>query len=181
MNTNYTTTPADGAVWTEKEMFQHFLNMTLKDYDAFGNIVNEYEPDTLLSSAGGYETLEDFLDQILDDFSEFEGPETRLDNMIMDMGAYISALRKVRAAFRSLKQHHIIIPPEPDETVDGATWEAWDRAAYEAEKNPRFRPVGLQPLADDSVDFVEPGDSPAPEPDFEDMTEADEESIRGVA
>jgi hypothetical protein len=141
MKTNNATTPVDGAVWTEKEMFQHFLTMTLKEYDAFGEVVSEYEPDLLLGSSGGFETLQDIMDQIVDELSEDKDPETRLEYMMMDMEGYASLLRQVHAAFRTLKQRQIIIPPEPDETVDLATWEEWEIAAIEAEENPRFRPI----------------------------------------
>lgn len=177
MNTDNATTPVNSAVWTEKELFQRFLTMTLKQYDAFGKTVNEYDPDLLLGSPGGFETLQDFLDQIVDDLREDEQPETRLDYMMKDMEGYISLLRQVHSAFRTLKQRQIIIPPEPDETVDVARWEEWERAAIEAKENPRFRPIKATPSEDDEADFLEPGDSPTPEPDFEDMTEADESSI----
>ncbi|MCO6406773.1 hypothetical protein [Hoeflea alexandrii] len=141
MNINNTTTPAYGAVWTEKELFQHFLTMTLKDYDAFGNVQYEYEPDILLGCPGGFETLENLFDQIVDDFNEDDEPETRLENMIDDLEGYISILKKLHAAFDVLKRDRIIMPPEPEETVDNATWHEWERAANEAENNPRFRPI----------------------------------------
>jgi hypothetical protein len=144
MSVNNPATPTEGAVWNEQELFEHFLTMNLREYDAFGNILRENETIVHLSDPGGYGTVEDIYEQIIDDLGNDHEPEERLNYLIMDLEGYISGLGQVHAAFRSLKQLQIIVPPEPDETADRATWEEWDSAAYEAENNPRFRPIATE-------------------------------------
>lgn len=60
---------------------------------------------------------------------------------------------------------------------------AWERAANAAEENPKYHSLIDTTAEQDDVDFMEDGSSPVPlsEPEFIDMTEEDEASIKGAA
>jgi hypothetical protein len=157
MKPNEYTTPADGVVWTEQELFRHFLTMTLTDYDAFGGTKWEYRADSCPRDPRRNGELENIYAKILGEIGDDDEPWTRLNETINDMGFYISGLKKLQDAFAALMRHRIIVQPrsaeeEAAEDAEAVAWdEAWDEARdhwdgeqKEAKSRIRFRPIAME-------------------------------------
>ncbi len=139
MTTNIMT-QASIATLTEKELWHHYLPLTITQTMSFGPTVERFIPDHDLRDPGSYGLIESLSETLADDVAESDTPEETIDLWIVDLESYVNNLKLIRDTFSKLKQVSIIMPA--DHAIDATEDEIreWERAANAAEENPRYRP-----------------------------------------
>lgn len=143
MSNENNTTQAPAATLTERELWAHYLPLTIIQTMSFGPTVERFVPDQQLRDPGGYGLTENLADALADDVEESDTPEEALDLWIVDLESYVHGLKLVRDSFHRLKQVSQIVPPDhaPDATYEEIR--EWERVANEADEDPRYRPPAV--------------------------------------
>lgn len=143
--TNITTTTAPAATISEKELWAAFLpltitkSVTINFYDEV--TVENFVPANHVIDSGNYGYTEDLAERLADEVAESDEPADTLECWIEDLENYVGSLKLVQDNFHALKRMALVMPPEPEEDLwkaDPAAYKAWERAANEAEENPRY-------------------------------------------
>lgn len=139
MTTENSMTLAPAATLTERELWARYLPLTITQTMNFGPTIERFVPDHQLRDPGSFGLIEDLGDTLADNVEESETPEETLDLWIVDLESYVNGLKIVRDCFRRLKQVSQIVPTDHalDATEEGIR--EWERAAIEADENPRYR------------------------------------------
>ncbi|MCV3766467.1 hypothetical protein [Rhizobium sp. TRM95796] len=142
--TTLSTTTAPVATLTEKELWAQFLSTTIQTSIKVGSatLKGEIDPNCSLITTGAYGWIGDFTEYVADQLSKTDSPAEELDTLIEDLKGYLLDLDFLRGKFAEVKHTAIIMPEEPDEeTCSPEEHRAWQRAANEAEANPRYRAI----------------------------------------
>ncbi len=174
MTSETTTSQTPAATLTERELFAEFRESSFVEYDRLGRRIYSRNVSDLLEPEGCYDYVEVDLQLRGDD----DDPSYTLEMIEADLSDILEGVRLARAAFDKLKGERLIMPVEPADDNDSEAYRAWERAATEAEENPRYRAVETAGEVQEAA-FIEGGPFPDQPPAFVEMTPADEALIRG--
>ncbi len=142
---NHNTTMSDAATLTENELFEEFKNSEIVEYTSRGREQFRVSASDLLEPCCDFIEVDlrlEYIDHSSNSLSD------HLETVEDELLGLLGNVRLARKAWEELKAERLILPEAPDfETTDRETYRAWERAANEAEKNPRYRQPESQEAA----------------------------------
>ena len=139
MTNQNSTSSASAATLTEQELWIQFATMTVERRDNLSGTVDTYQVEHLVADCGEYGWIVDFSRHVAADIADSDAPEETLEAWITDIRCYLTSLERVSADFLRLKEAHHIVPDEPEDDAGSEAYSAWERAAVDADENPRYR------------------------------------------
>lgn len=147
MTTENSMNSAAAATISEKELWAAFLPLTITKsvtFSPFNDCATEkFVPAVYVSHSAYYCNIEAIGGIIADDLKGSEKPSETLIDWINDLEAYLACLKVVAECFCRISDRSLVRLPEREPELrqnDPDAYKAWEAAANEAERNPRYRP-----------------------------------------